>query len=424
VCLSVPHHRLTNVSSTRILLFLLLCLIVYQQDVVVRLDSETHRFEQRNPPNWGLDRIDDLAAGDKVKALDASYKFDQTGDGVVVFVVDTGIHLLHMDFSDRESNSRISCGYDSYHWHHHEGIMMSGWYVRAELTSRTQETTDPSCCFLLFLLATYLFLLCFSFTPFPHLPVVMVSVMGTCGNEPQTRETTHSGAQLTVSPPLFSHKSTHVAGIVGGLVYGVAKEVMMVSVKVFNDAGAGSIGSVLSGLDFILRTREQNADFGPMVVNMAWGTEADSIPLELTIAAMAKTGLILTASAGNEGRDACTKSPAKFEEVITVGATTVEDVIATFSNKGKCVDIFAPGDRITSDWSGNEFDRATISGTSAASAHAAGVAALVLQTNPQMQPGEMKNALMLHSEINAVQGFADDDYDTPNLLLNMALLSV
>lgn len=329
-----------------------LYLIIRLQDIIVRLDS--HLFKQRNPPNWGLDRIDELLIGvakdEKVKAFDGYYKFDQTGDGVVVFVVDTGVRPLHADFVGDGFNTRITCGYDSYHLHHHEDALKSG-----------------------------------------------------C----------HDGV---------GH-GTHVAGVIGGSLYGVAKDVVMVSVKTFTDAGSGSIGSVLSGLDFILRSRAQNSDL-PMVVNMAFGTEADSIPMDLTIASMAEAGLIMTASAGNEGHDACTKTPAKYKEVITVGATTVEDGIATFSNKGGCVDIFAPGDRITSDWCESETNRATISGTSAASAHAAGVAALVLQKYAQMQPDQMKKALQMHSEINAVHGIADDDDDTPNLLLNMALLSV
>ena len=320
------------------------------KDVIVRLDA--YNFEQRNPPNWGLDRIDELITGRDTdltgltEGLNGMYKFDQTGLGVDVFVVDTGIEYQHIDFFGEDRKSRVVCAYDAFQTHHE----------------------DVKCC-------------------------GCVDYVG---------------------------HGTHMAGIIGGMIYGVAKDVALYSVKTFDESGAGSIGSVLSGLDYIMRETAGNRDT-PKVVNMSFGTEAESQALEQAIEIMIDQGLILTASAGNEGGDACNKVPAKYEGVITVGATTAQDMAATYSNSGDCLDFFAPGDRITSAWSSNEAARATISGTSAAAAVTAGVIALVLQKFPDTQPQQMKNALRGHCEVDIVTGEVEEN--TPNLLINMALLA-
>ena len=159
----------------------------------------------------------------------------------------------------------------------------------------------------------------------------------------------------------------------------------------------------------------------PMIVNMAFGTEAENQSLERAIASLIDLDLILTASAGNEGGNACNKVPAKYEGVITVGATTAQDLVATYSNTGECLDLFAPGDRITSAWSSTNVARATISGTSAAVAITTGVIALILQKFPDTQPAEMLKALVRHCEVDIIEGEVDEN--TPNLLLNMALLA-
>ena len=318
--------------------------------MIVRLDA--YNFEQRNPPNWGLDRIDELITGRDTdltgltEGLNGMYKFDQTGLGVDVFVVDTGIEYQHIDFFGEDRKSRVVCAYDAFQTHHE----------------------DVKCC-------------------------GCVDYVG---------------------------HGTHMAGIIGGMIYGVAKDVALYSVKTFDESGAGSIGSVLSGLDYIMRETAGNRDT-PKVVNMSFGTEAESQALEQAIEIMIDQGLILTASAGNEGGDACNKVPAKYEGVITVGATTAQDMAATYSNSGDCLDFFAPGDRITSAWSSNEAARATISGTSAAAAVTAGVIALVLQKFPDTQPQQMKNALRGHCEVDIVTGEVEEN--TPNLLINMALLA-
>ena len=196
----------------------------------------------------------------------------------------------------------------------------------------------------------------------------------------------------------------------------------MISIKVFTAEGAGSAASVLSGLDFVQKAKLLYPG-RPMVATLSFGTPVHLQSLHAAVAAVVKVGIIVTASAGNDARNACHKSPASMEEVITVAASTYDDGLAPFSNIGPCTDIFAPGDRITSAWRRNNFDRATISGTSAGAAHAAGVTALALEKYPRMQAAEMKANMQEFSEHNAVHGIPDGT-ETPNLMLNMGILAL
>jgi aqualysin 1 len=203
---------------------------------------------------------------------------------------------------------------------------------------------------------------------------------------------------------------------------GVAKDVALVSVKVFTADGRGSVGSVLAGLDYCIRAKEVDGD-NPMVANLSFGTPVKLHVFRKVVAGLVAMGITVTASAGNDASDACTKFPAGIDEVFTVAASTVNDEVAKFSNTGSCIDIFAPGDRITSAWRNSNFDRATLSGTSQAAAFATGVAALVLELDPGIAPAEMKAFLQDFAEVDALSGIPDDS-PTLNLMLNMGELSL
>jgi subtilisin family serine protease len=171
---------------------------------------------------------------------------------------------------------------------------------------------------------------------------------------------------------------THVAGTVGGTKWGVAKGVRLVGVRVLDCKGSGSWSGIIAGLDHVAKSTAR-----PAVANMSLGGGASSSvddAVNKTIAA----GVTVVVAAGNGNRagvaqDACGYSPARVPAAITVGATTSSDAKTSWSNYGSCVDLFAPGASITSAWHTNDGATNTISGTSMASPHVAGVAALYLQ---------------------------------------------
>jgi len=181
---------------------------------------------------------------------------------------------------------------------------------------------------------------------------------------------------------------THVAGTVGGTKYGIAKDVQIHAVRVLDCKGSGSTASVVAGIDWVTQNKML-----PAVANMSLGGGADPA-LDDAVRRSVAAGVVYAVAGGNESRDACLGSPARTPEAITVGATTDGDVRASFSNYGNCIDIFAPGYQITSDW--NESDQAvnTISGTSMATPHVTGTAALYLQVHPQATPAEVTAGLL------------------------------
>ncbi len=189
---------------------------------------------------------------------------------------------------------------------------------------------------------------------------------------------------------------THVAGTVGGRTYGVAKGVRLVAVRVLDCNGSGSYAGVIAGVDWI----RQNAP-RPAVANLSLGGPPSSA-LDQAIANAIAAGITFVVAAGNDGRDACGYSPARARNAITVGATTTTDVRATYSNFGSCLDIFAPGSGITSAWFTSSTATSTISGTSMAAPHVAGVAALYLQGNPSASPATVTSALLGNATTNVV----------------------
>jgi len=181
---------------------------------------------------------------------------------------------------------------------------------------------------------------------------------------------------------------THVAGTVGGSTYGVAKGVTLIAVRVLDCSGSGTNSGVIAGIDWVAQNRVL-----PAVANMSLGGGA-SQAVDDAVLRLTNAGVVLAVAAGNETVDACTESPSRAASAITVGATTNTDARASFSNYGSCVDVFAPGNNITSSWIGSTSATNTISGTSMASPHVAGVAALYLQGAPTASVATVTNAII------------------------------
>lgn len=167
---------------------------------------------------------------------------------------------------------------------------------------------------------------------------------------------------------------THVAGTVGGATYGVAKGVSLVALRVLNCSGSGTTSGVIAGINWVT----EDHTTGKAVANMSLGGGV-STSLDTAVKNSIADGVVYAIAAGNSNRDACKFSPARVPEAITVGATTSTDARASYSNYGKCLDLFAPGSSITSAWYTSNTATNTISGTSMATPHVTGVAALYLE---------------------------------------------
>jgi subtilisin family serine protease len=181
---------------------------------------------------------------------------------------------------------------------------------------------------------------------------------------------------------------THVAGTVGGSTYGVAKAVALVAVRVLNCSGSGTTTGVISGVNWV----RQNA-VKPAVANMSLGGGASS-SLDQAVNNAINAGITFAVAAGNSNFIACFYSPARVGAAITVGATTSTDARASYSNYGSCLDLFAPGSSITSAWYTSTTATAVLSGTSMATPHVAGAAALYLQGAPTASPATVRNAIV------------------------------
>ena len=255
---------------------------------------------------WGLDRIDQRTG------LNGQYMYTQTGLGVRVYVVDTGILTSHTQFG-----GRAGVGFDAF---------------------------------------------------------------GGNGQD-------------------CNGHGTHVAGTVGGATYGVAKQAALTSVRVLDCSGNGSWSGFIAGVDYVTYTRN-----GPAVANASLGGGFNAAVND-AVARSSAQGVTWSIAAGNSGTDACTQSPGSAPSAITVGATLYSggfDYKAGFSNFGPCVDIFAPGQSITSAWIGSTTAINTISGTSMAAPHVAGLSALYLQLNPYATPQLVSDTLKSTSARNVV----------------------
>jgi subtilisin family serine protease len=201
---------------------------------------------------------------------------------------------------------------------------------------------------------------------------------------------------------------THVSGTIGGSTYGVAKSAQLRGVRVLNCSGSGSNSGVISGVDWVTANH-----INPAVANMSLGGGASSA-LDTAVNNLANSGVPIAVAAGNSNTNACNSSPARAANAITVGSTTQSDARSSFSNFGTCLDIFAPGSGILSAWFSSDTATATLSGTSMASPHVAGVAALYKQFSPGASAATTRNAIVNGSTTNHVTNAGSG---SPNRLL-------
>jgi len=281
---------------------------------------------QQSPPAWGLDRIDQ-----RDLPLNQTYVFTQTGHGVTVYVLDSGINASHSDFG-----GRVRSGFNF-------------------------STSLPA---------------------------------GDCNGH-----------------------GTHVAGIAGGSAHGVAKDVSLVSLRVLDCQNRGFVSDMVAGINWAIGDHQTGQ---PAVMNISIYTDSPSTSFDGAINAAIADGITVCVIAGNGTEnnsvptDACTISPARVANAITVSATNILDGRASFANFGPCVDIFAPGEQIESDWYVSNTAVAVDSGTSMAAPHVSGAAALYLQTHPAAAPATVASALLAAASLNKVQGAG---LSSPNRLL-------
>ena len=273
-----------------------------EQNAVVRAI-----VDQPDAP-WGIDRVDQLDL-----PLTTTYAYNATGDGVDVYIVDTGVRFTHRDFGGRAVSGIDLIDYDDY------------------------------------------------------------------------------------ADDCYGH-GTHVAGIVGGRTYGVAKHVRLISVRVLDCDGYGTYEGVIAGIDWITGQHQPGQ---PAVANMSLAGYY-SQALNDAVTASVDAGVVHVVAAANSAEDACYYSPASAPAAITVGATDASDVEADYSNRGTCLDMWAPGNWITSAFVYDDNSAESMSGTSMAAPHVAGASALYLQSNPAGSPSDVVNALKANASTGRI----------------------
>jgi subtilisin family serine protease len=310
--------------------------LLVEQDQVVRLDPfevepVSTRGEQRDPPSWGLDRIDERAL-----KLDSYYGFPNTGQGVDVYVVDTGIATGHPSF---------------------EGRAVWG-------TNTTNDGRDEDC--------------------------------------------------------VSSGHGTHVAGTAGSGRFGVAKNVRLIAIKVFDCRAQGTSVTVNEGLKWAIAQAKAKPAGTRSIINLSLTVGAPSQLVNSTIRAAVDANIVVVAAAGNEDRDVGNVSPAASPHVITVGATNRTDKRgfpwsnSGGSNFGTALDLFAPGEAITSAAHNDFANSRVLTGTSMAAPHVSGAAAMVLEAHPTYSPAQVERVLVEEATRDVV---TEKGTGSPNRLL-------
>ncbi|KAH8154959.1 uncharacterized protein LAJ45_01492 [Morchella importuna] len=206
---------------------------------------------------------------------------------------------------------------------------------------------------------------------------------------------------------------THVAGTIGSVTYGVAKGVSLVAVKVLGSDGSGTNAGVIEGVEWVTSDAKSKGKSDKSVANMSLGGTV-SAALNKAVAAAVDSGVTFVVAAGNENVDASNSSPASEKSAITVGATQIGDARAEYSNFGSFVDVFAPGTDIVSTWIGSTTAVNTISGTSMASPHVAGLAAYAIAAKGLSGSTEVTDWI----KKNAIKGVVTDaGANSPNTLI-------
>ncbi|MFF0741626.1 S8 family peptidase [Streptomyces sp. NPDC004111] len=203
---------------------------------------------------------------------------------------------------------------------------------------------------------------------------------------------------------------THVAGTIAGTAHGVAKKAKIVAVRVLDDSGSGTTEQVVAGIDWVTKNHK-----GPSVANMSLGGGADPALDEAVQKAIA-SGVTFAVAAGNDASDAKDQSPARVKEAITVASSTKDDAQSDFSNFGSIVDIYAPGSDITSAWNDSDDGTKTISGTSMATPHVVGAAAVYLAGHKDATPAQVAEALTGGATPDKI---TNPSAGTPNKLLKV-----
>ncbi|MFA3836071.1 S8 family serine peptidase [Streptomyces aureus] len=203
---------------------------------------------------------------------------------------------------------------------------------------------------------------------------------------------------------------THVAGTIAGEAHGVAKKAKIVAVRVLDNEGSGTTEQVVAGIDWVTKNHQ-----GPSVANMSLGGGADEA-LDAAVQKAIASGVTFAVAAGNESTDASAGSPARVKEAITVASSTKDDKQSDFSNYGSVVDIYAPGSDITSDWNTGDDATNTISGTSMATPHVVGAAAVYLSGHKDATPADVSKALTDGATPDKISNASEG---TPNKLLKI-----
>jgi subtilisin family serine protease len=288
--------------------------------VSVEPDAKVTALTTDPASSWGLDRVDQ-----RNLPLSGTFDYTGTGQGVDVYVIDTGIRSDHVEFE-----GRLKPGYSS--------------------IADGNGTND-------------------------------------CAGH-----------------------GTHVAGTAAGSNFGLAKSASIVPVRVLDCAGSGSISSVVAGIDWVV---SQHSAGVPAIANMSLGGGSSST-IDAAVGRMISDGVVTAVAAGNSNVDACTSSPARVGAALTVGASTSSDARASYSNYGRCLDLFAPGSGIRSAWYTDATATVGLSGTSMASPHVAGAAAVLWADHPELTASGVVEELRRTATTGVV---ASAGTGSPNLLL-------